>query len=95
MRPRCTPMTARGRIVEDSMGEPVQIGGVSVSAGDYVICDWSGAVFFSAERAEEIIQTAEGLAAREAAMAEAVRAGKSVVDVMGANYENMLGRSNA
>jgi len=30
--------------------------------------------------------------AREAAMAEAVRAGQSVVEVMGANYESMLGQ---
>ena len=90
-----TPMTARGRIVEDSMGEPVTIGGVAVNPGDYVIADWSGAVFFSAERAAEVIQTAESLAAREAAMADAVRAGKSVVEVMGANYESMLGRGNA
>lgn len=89
-----TPMTARGRIVEASMGEPIQVGGVDVKPGDYVIADWSGAVFFSADRAEEVIQTAESLAAREAAMAEAVRAGKSVVEVMGANYESMLGRGN-
>jgi regulator of RNase E activity RraA len=90
-----TPMTARGRIVEDSMGEPVTIGGVEVKPGDYVIADWSGAVFFSADRAAEVIETAESLAAREAAMADAVRAGKSVVEVMGANYESMLGRGNA
>jgi urease gamma subunit len=39
-----------------------------------------------------VIATAESLAAREAQMAEAVRAGKSVVEVMGANYETMLGQ---
>jgi regulator of RNase E activity RraA len=86
-----TPMTARGRIVEASMGEPIRVGDLHVAQGDYVVCDWSGAVFLPADRAEEIITTAEGLMAREAAMAEAVRAGKSVVEVMGANYESMLG----
>jgi 4-hydroxy-4-methyl-2-oxoglutarate aldolase len=89
-----TPMTARGRVLEASMGEPIDVGGLSVKAGDYVIADWSGAVFFSAERAEEVISTAESLAAREAAMADAVRAGRSVVEVMGANYESMLGQNN-
>jgi 4-hydroxy-4-methyl-2-oxoglutarate aldolase len=89
-----TPVTARTRVIEDSMGQPIHVGGVDVAPGDYVISDWSGAVFFSADRAEEVIRTAESLAAREAAMAEAVRAGKSVVEVMGANYENMLGRGN-
>jgi 4-hydroxy-4-methyl-2-oxoglutarate aldolase len=85
-----TPMTARGRVVEASMGEPIRVGDLHVSPGDYVIADWSGAVFVPADRAEEIIKTAEGLAAREAAMAEDVRAGKSVIEVMGANYEAML-----
>jgi regulator of RNase E activity RraA len=87
-----TPMTARGRIVEASMGEPIRVNDLHVDHGDYVIADWSGAVFLPADRAEEVVSTAEGLMSREAAMAEAVRAGKSVVDVMGANYESMLGQ---
>lgn len=87
-----TPMTARGRVIEASMGDPIRVGDLPVHPGDYVIADWSGAVFLPADRAEEIITTAEGLAAREAAMAEAVRAGKSVIEVMGANYEQMLGQ---
>ena len=91
-RARPTPMTARGRIIEASMGEPIRVGELSVEPDDYVIADWSGAVFVAAERAEEIITTAEALAAREAQMAADVRAGKSVVDVMGANYESMLGQ---
>jgi 4-hydroxy-4-methyl-2-oxoglutarate aldolase len=88
-----TPMTARGRVVEASMGEPIRVEDLPVDPGDYVIADWSGAVFLPAEHAEKIITTAEELMAREQAMAEAVRAGKSVVEVMGANYESMLGRS--
>ena len=87
-----TPITARGRILEASMGEPIDVGGIAVKAGDYVICDWSGAVFVDGTRADEIVATAESLAAREAQMAEAVRAGRSVVEVMGANYESMLGQ---
>jgi regulator of RNase E activity RraA len=88
-----TPITARGRILEDSMGEPIQVGGLTVNPGDYVIADWSGAVFISASRADEVISTAESLAEREAHMAAAVRAGRSVVEVMGANYESMLGQT--
>ena len=85
-----TPLTARGRVVEASMGEPIRVADLVVSPGDYVIADWSGVVFIGAARAEEVIATAEALAAREAAMAEAVRAGRSVVEVMGASYESML-----
>src|ERR1051326_20153 len=87
-----TPMTARGRWGKAWRGEPIRIGDLHVAQGDYVISDWSGAVFLPADRAEEVIAVAEGLAAREAAMADDVRAGKSVVDVMGASYESMLGR---
>jgi regulator of RNase E activity RraA len=88
-----TPMTARGRVVEASMGEPIRVAELHVSDGDYVIADWSGVVFLQGDRAEEIVTTAEGLAMREAAMAEAVRAGRSVVEVMGTNYEAMLQES--
>jgi regulator of RNase E activity RraA len=90
-----TPMTARGRVVEASMGEPIRVGDLLVQPGDYVIADWSGVVFIAGARAGDIVSTAEGLAAREAQMAEAVRAGRSVVEVMGANYESMLGQAHA
>jgi 4-hydroxy-4-methyl-2-oxoglutarate aldolase len=90
-----TPMTARGRVAEASTGEPIRIVDLHVSPGDYVIADWSGVVFLESAHAEEIVATAEGLATREAAMAEAVRAGRSVVEVMGASYEAMLGHDHA
>jgi regulator of RNase E activity RraA len=85
-----TPVTARGRIVEESFNEPIRVGHVTVRPGDLVIADWSGVVFVGRERAEEVVRAAEGIAAREAQMAEAVRAGRSVVEVMGASYEAML-----
>ncbi|HEV7666004.1 MAG TPA: RraA family protein, partial [Chloroflexota bacterium] len=88
-----TPVTARGRIVEASMGEPIRVGDLQVTADDYVIVDWSGAVFVEGARAAEIVGLAEMLAAREAQMAADVRAGKSVVEVMGKNYETMLNQS--
>src|SRR5205807_1919017 len=50
-----TPMTARGRVVEASMGEPIRVADLHVADGDYVVADWSGAVFVPADRAEEII----------------------------------------
>src|SRR5579864_5011244 len=48
-----TPMTARGRVVEASMGEPIRVGDLPVAPGDYVIADWSGVVFVHGARAEE------------------------------------------
>jgi len=87
-----TPVTARGRIVEESFNEPIQIAGIAVRPGDLVIADWTGVVFVASDQAAEIVQVAEEIAAREAQMAEAVRGGRSVVEVMGASYESMLGR---
>jgi regulator of RNase E activity RraA len=76
------PVTARGRIVEESCGGPVAIGGVPVATGDWVIADSTGVVFVPGDRAEEVAGLAEQISAREAAMADAVRRGESIVDVM-------------
>ena len=76
------PVTARGRIVEEAWNEPVTIGGVPVAPGDYVVADASGVVFVAKDRAGEVVNLAEAVVAREAAMADAVRAGESIVEVM-------------
>jgi regulator of RNase E activity RraA len=84
-------VTARGRIVEEDFNIPVSIGRVSVSPGDIAFADGSGIVFLPGARAEEVVNEAESMAAREAAMTRDVQAGKSVVEVMGTNYEQMTG----
>src|SRR5476649_2899736 len=86
-----TARTARGRIVEVATGQPVQIGELIVAAGDYVVADGSCVVFVKAADIERIVDTAEQIAAREAAMAKAALAGQPIGDVMGADYEKMLG----
>jgi regulator of RNase E activity RraA len=47
-------------------------------------------VFISAETIERVLQTAEEISAREAAMAKALYEGKPITEVMGASYEHML-----
>jgi 4-hydroxy-4-methyl-2-oxoglutarate aldolase len=84
------PVTARGRIVETAWNEPVMIDGCKVSPGDLVIADASGVVFVPRESAAEVIEIAEQVMMRERAMSDAVRAGKPMVEVMGAKYETML-----
>jgi 4-hydroxy-4-methyl-2-oxoglutarate aldolase len=86
------PRTARGRIIEESFNEPVRIGDLDVSPNDLVLADGSGVVFLAADRAEEVLQNAEMIAAREAKMKEAVMAGDRVSEVMGRDYETMLSR---
>ena len=85
-----TARTARGRIAEEATNVDVRIGESTVSPGDYVLADNSAVVFIPAASIEAVLDAAEEIAAREAAMAKALLAGSSVVDVMGANYENML-----
>jgi 4-hydroxy-4-methyl-2-oxoglutarate aldolase len=85
-----TTFTARGRLVELATGGPIVVGEIPVKPGDYVIADGSGVVFIAAENIEKVLATAEQIAAREAAMAKALREGKPITEVMGANYEDML-----
>ncbi len=84
------PFTARGRIVELEWNAPVTIAAIHVEPGDLVIADGSGVVFIPARLGLDVIQTAERIAARETAMSRAVRQGRSVSDVMGRGYEDLL-----
>ena len=86
------PRTARSRIIEETFNEPVRIDEITVNANDLVLADGSGVVFLAAHKAEEILQSAEMIAAREAKMKEAVLAGDRVSEVMGRDYETMLNR---
>jgi regulator of RNase E activity RraA len=85
-----TARTARGRIVEVATNEPVTVGDVTVTPGDYVLADASAVVFVLAADIERVVATAESIMAREEAMAQALREGKPISQVMGANYEHML-----
>jgi regulator of RNase E activity RraA len=76
------PVSARGRIVQLSMDEPVEFAGVTVNSGDYVIADRSGVVFVPAAECSRVVDLAERIVARERAMLDAVRAGESVLEVM-------------
>ncbi len=85
-----TPFTARGRIAEHAWNIEIEIGGVPVNPGDMVLADGSGVVFVPKAHEAEILDKAEGIQAKEAAMAQAVKNGKPVSDVMGGDYESML-----
>jgi 4-hydroxy-4-methyl-2-oxoglutarate aldolase len=87
-------VTARGRIMQESFNQEVQFAGVQVHPGDLVIADGSGVVFIPRAKEEEVLTQAEALADREAKMAEAIRTGRSVVEVMESlGYESMLAKS--
>ncbi len=86
----CTARTARGRIHEAATNVPVHIGDVMVHPGDYVVADGSAVICIAVAEIERVLEAAESIVAREAAMAKALNAGERITQVMGANYENML-----
>jgi regulator of RNase E activity RraA len=91
--PGGTARTARNRIVELGTNVPVALRGVRVDPGDYVIADRSGAAFIKPGDIESVLREAELIFEKEAHMARALLAGKSVSAVMGGDYEHMLKRS--
>lgn len=77
-----TMISARNRVVQVASGEPVTMAGVTVREGDYVVADRCGTVFVPAGRIGEVLDLAERIARRQDGMVEAVRADRSVEDVM-------------
>ncbi len=77
-----TMVSARNRVVQRAAGIPIQVAGVTVNEGDYVIADRCGTVFVAQGRIEEVIDLAERIARRQDGMVQAVRSGRSVEDVM-------------
>jgi 4-hydroxy-4-methyl-2-oxoglutarate aldolase len=85
-----TCRTARGRIVELGTNVPITVGDVAVVPGDYVIADGSAVVFISQREIGRVLDAADFVMRREAAMIEGLEAGQRISEVMGANYEHML-----
>jgi regulator of RNase E activity RraA len=77
-----TMISARNRMIQISSSEPVRMAGVTVNEDDYVIADRCGTVFVLADRIEAVLDLGEQIARRQDGMVAAVRAGRSVADVM-------------
>jgi 4-hydroxy-4-methyl-2-oxoglutarate aldolase len=87
-----TARTARGRVAEAEVNQPITVAGVPVAPGDFVLADASGVAIVPAADITRVLAAAEEIVAREAAMAKALLAGTPISEVMGANYEHMLKR---
>lgn len=85
------PITARGRLMQESFNQLVRIGDVQVSPGDMVVADANGVVAIPAAHLETVLEAAEALYEREAAMLEDLRQGLSMLEVdRKYAYEQML-----
>jgi regulator of RNase E activity RraA len=88
------PMTARGRVMQETYNQEIEFAGVQVHPGDLVIADGSGVVIIPRSKEEEIVREAEAVAATEARMAEGIRQGMSVLEVLERlGYEQMLDKN--
>ena len=76
------PATARGRLQQLSTGEPVPFGNVTVTAGDLIFADETGVVVVPRINAEEVLETAQAIAAREQAVAADLRSGVPLHEAM-------------
>lgn len=85
-----TARTARGRVVELGTQLPIRLGDVPVHPGDYLLADRSAVIVVAAADIERVLEVAETIVAKEAAMAKALLDGTPIGEVMGGNYEHML-----
>lgn len=85
------PITARGRIMEESINEVVRIGDIQVRSGDIVMADVNGVVIVPVEKLDDVVKSAEGIVEKESAMVEELRNGANIVEVdQKYSYETML-----
>jgi 4-hydroxy-4-methyl-2-oxoglutarate aldolase len=85
------PITARGRIVQEAWNIPIRLGNVALRPGDIVMADVNGVVVIAIEHLDRVLTVAENIFEKETQMVEALRAGRSIMEVdREFNYEQML-----
>ena len=85
------PLTARGRIMEESFNEVIRVGDVQVRPGDVVMADVNGVVVVPSESVERVLAAAEEILAKEEAMVDELQRGVPILEVdRKYNYESML-----
>jgi len=75
-----TPSDIVERWTPDRYGEPVTIGTVTISTGDYVLGDRDGVVIIPARLAEEVVTKTEEVVATESDMRRALIGGMDPVE---------------
>ncbi|MDA7946964.1 MAG: RraA family protein [Hyphomicrobiaceae bacterium] len=82
------PTTGRLRLKVEEINVPVVIDGVTVSPGDIIVADGTGAVCLPTLRAEEVLDVAEKLDRDDRAAVEDLRAGLTFTEAM-AKYKGI------
>jgi len=84
-------VTARGRTIEQSTNEMIEVGGIQVRPGDVVIGNRSGVVFVPQEHIDAVLAKAEQIKQKEDQMIADLKAGMDILSVdKKYSYESML-----
>lgn len=70
-----TPSDIAGKWVMDNLGQPIQIGGLTIKVGDYVMADRDGVVLIPQAIVGEIVQETEDVMKRENLVRKAILEG--------------------
>lgn len=85
------PLTARGRIMEESFNQVVRIGDIQVGPGDAIVADINGVVIIPQGSLDEVLAAAEEIFEKEEAMVEELKRGVPILEVdRKYAYESML-----
>lgn len=85
-----TPVTARGKVVELATNVPIDLAGVSVHPGDYVMADGSGVAVIPQDHLEDVLSEARAMMAYENGIRAQLDQGISIGSAMDSSYENLL-----
>lgn len=75
-----TPSDIVRRWIPDAYGAPIDIGGTTISTGDYLLGDRDGVVIIPREIAEDVVTRTEEVVATESDMRRALVGGMDPVD---------------
>ena len=76
-----TPVSGKGRVRVTAINEPVYLGGIGVSQGDYIIADLTGIVVIAASRLRDALEIAEHLESQDGRFREAITAGRAFAEI--------------
>ena len=76
-----TPVSGKRRVRVTDINQPVRLGGVDVSHGDYIIADLTGIVVIPAARIEEVLTLAEHLESQDQRFRDALDEGRSFGEI--------------
>ena len=71
-----THRTGKDRVTADAYNVTIQLSGVRVEAGDWLVGDGDGVLCIPQNRLEEVLEVAESIAETEEKIVEAVKSGK-------------------